>query len=661
MSDITANAVVSMPSQLFTMPRSFKAVANGKIYIGQIDTDPVNPANQIQVYIDPEDGSDLIPVTQPIIINAGGYPVYNGQITKFVTVQGHSMAVYDAYNAQQFYFPNVLKYDPDQLRTLLSQENAGALVNDSNVFVKQPIDGSVQVTLHDKMKEMKSSIDVDSVGGDTADKLVNLNKAISSFGYSGNGELYLDDGRHIISSALTNPAGVEFNGPGVIGIPDGNSVVATPEIWQQNSYADKHKYCFGVEYMYAYYHATRTDNATPSGLLKGVLAGDSTMHGGNGEPTEYKPEILLTQLFRQSGVPNISFVNRAVPSTSWGDMNIISDLGAMTRLLIIKYGINDAFGPKDSRHQNMVSAMRAKLQEVRSQPFGGLEWLTIILVGPNSTNDSPNMRNEEWYESIRGIYASVAREFKCVYFDTYAYLRDSRVAAGLWMDNAFSDGRAIHPLSEMNMWIYGKLLTEVLSHAMILKASLISKANLPLHVEAVTPNDLPLSDAFKLSEVWHQANVANGWDYSGVLITQKSADGFFNQTLYNQANGRIQHRSKPIATNTWNKFTGKPYALTLGNGWVDYGSNYNSAAATLTTDGTVVLTGAIKSGTTAPGDAMFSLPTGMTPKGISRHMVITSTTPSIAYIEIRQNGQCVVVSGVNNTFVSLEGITLQLA
>ncbi|HHH7666434.1 TPA: phage tailspike protein, partial [Escherichia coli] len=32
MSDITANVVVSMPSQLFTMSRSFKAVANGKIY-----------------------------------------------------------------------------------------------------------------------------------------------------------------------------------------------------------------------------------------------------------------------------------------------------------------------------------------------------------------------------------------------------------------------------------------------------------------------------------------------------------------------------------------------------------------------------------------------------------------------------------------------------
>lgn len=119
MTDITANVIVSMPSQLFTMARSFKAVANGKIYIGKIDTDPVNPENQIQVYVENEDGSH-VPVSQPIIINAAGYPVYNGQIAKFVTVQGHSMAVYDAYGAQQFNFPNVLKYDPDQLRQVLA-------------------------------------------------------------------------------------------------------------------------------------------------------------------------------------------------------------------------------------------------------------------------------------------------------------------------------------------------------------------------------------------------------------------------------------------------------------------------------------------------------------------------------------------------------------
>lgn len=120
MSDITANIVVSPPAQLFTLARSFKANANGKVYIGKIDTDPVNPANQIPVYLENEDGSH-VQVAQPIVINAAGYPVYNGQIAKFVTVQGHSMAVYDSYGSQQFYYPNILKYDPDQLR----QELAG--------------------------------------------------------------------------------------------------------------------------------------------------------------------------------------------------------------------------------------------------------------------------------------------------------------------------------------------------------------------------------------------------------------------------------------------------------------------------------------------------------------------------------------------------------
>ncbi|WP_370609699.1 phage tailspike protein [Citrobacter portucalensis] len=135
MSDITANIVVSAPSQLFTIPRSFKAIANGKIYIGQIDTDPVNPANQIQVYLENEDGSH-VPVSQPIIINAGGFPVYNGQIAKFVTVQGHSMAVYDAFNAQPFYYPNVLKYDPDQLRQELAGPDGYLLIPSMDAHIQ---------------------------------------------------------------------------------------------------------------------------------------------------------------------------------------------------------------------------------------------------------------------------------------------------------------------------------------------------------------------------------------------------------------------------------------------------------------------------------------------------------------------------------------------
>ncbi len=120
---IIPNVVVSMPSQLFTLARKFQAASNGKIFIGKIDTDPTIPENQIQVYLENEDGT-TVPVSQPLIINQAGYPVYNGQTAKFVTVQGHSMAVYDSYGAQQFYYPNVLKYDPDQFEVRFRDELA---------------------------------------------------------------------------------------------------------------------------------------------------------------------------------------------------------------------------------------------------------------------------------------------------------------------------------------------------------------------------------------------------------------------------------------------------------------------------------------------------------------------------------------------------------
>ena len=178
MSDITANVVVSVPSQLFTMARSFKAVANGKIYIGKIDTDPVNPENQIQVYVENEDGSH-VPVAQPIIINAGGYPVYNGQIAKFVTVQGHSMAVYDAYGAQQFYFPNVLKYDPDQFRAIIeSPEGAGHVGYQYNVIQPGPNVDSRQY--------LQAAIDyVSSNGGGTITIPAGYTWYLGSYGVGG--------------------------------------------------------------------------------------------------------------------------------------------------------------------------------------------------------------------------------------------------------------------------------------------------------------------------------------------------------------------------------------------------------------------------------------------------------------------------------------------
>ncbi|PHM52457.1 phage tailspike protein [Xenorhabdus sp. KK7.4] len=117
-------------SKLLTIGHSFNAYPNGNIYIGKIDTDPSISGNQIQVYLELEDGT-YISVPQPLSINPAGYLVYNGQIAKFVTEQGHSIAVYDSYGVQQFYYPNVLKYDPEQFNEKLKDNGIDKLVGSS--------------------------------------------------------------------------------------------------------------------------------------------------------------------------------------------------------------------------------------------------------------------------------------------------------------------------------------------------------------------------------------------------------------------------------------------------------------------------------------------------------------------------------------------------
>ncbi|WP_336295507.1 phage tailspike protein [Cronobacter dublinensis] len=146
MADITANIVVTNPRPVFTDSRTFKAVANGRVYIGLPDTDPTIPANQIPVYIENEDGSH-VQTSQPLIINAGGKIVYNGQIVKIVTVQNHSMKVVDAYGAQVDFIPDVLKYDPDQFKLILEgsggaehvgTNHRGTLAADLNAIDRRP-------------------------------------------------------------------------------------------------------------------------------------------------------------------------------------------------------------------------------------------------------------------------------------------------------------------------------------------------------------------------------------------------------------------------------------------------------------------------------------------------------------------------------------------
>ncbi|MFW7225358.1 MULTISPECIES: phage tailspike protein [unclassified Serratia (in: enterobacteria)] len=113
-----ANVPLTLPIQLVTMPRQFDTVFNGKIYVGKPDTDPTAEENRVAVYQENEDLT-LVPIAQPIDINAGGYPVVGGQVVKLVVTQDYSILVKDHLGAQAFYFshcagPYVLNIAHDQ-------------------------------------------------------------------------------------------------------------------------------------------------------------------------------------------------------------------------------------------------------------------------------------------------------------------------------------------------------------------------------------------------------------------------------------------------------------------------------------------------------------------------------------------------------------------
>lgn len=289
MSDITANIVVSMPSQLFTMPRSFKAVANGKIYIGQIDTDPVNQANQIPVYLENEDGSH-VQVAQPIVINAGGYPVFNGQIAKFVTVQGHSMAVYDAYGTQQFYYPNVLKYDPDQLRQELSTPDGAKLVGYK--------DGDVYSAL-DKIDNNFNSFE--SMRNDTSCKI---------------GDLSVLDGWH---SEYPGYGGGIFKCVDKTGLTDdgGTIAVAATYAWKRIS-GPGNATEFGVvpNAGSSFDNRTYILSAANSGVLK-LPSGDIHATGFSISNTKYVGACGLTKLIQIAGDTSTYFITHASSDGAW--------------------------------------------------------------------------------------------------------------------------------------------------------------------------------------------------------------------------------------------------------------------------------------------------------------------------------------------------------
>lgn len=111
---MTQYLIAAPVKDLFTRPDQFKAIFNGKIYIGAVDQDPLNPTHQIPIFVVSEDGLRT-QISQPIPINSGGYATYNGSPAKFVCDTPYSIVVLDKNNAEQWRVPDISSVDPENI------------------------------------------------------------------------------------------------------------------------------------------------------------------------------------------------------------------------------------------------------------------------------------------------------------------------------------------------------------------------------------------------------------------------------------------------------------------------------------------------------------------------------------------------------------------
>lgn len=144
MSDMSTDvfSMVSMPTPSFIRRDRFEPVSNGEIYLGIVDTDPTIPANQIPVYAEQEDGT-LVLASQPIRVSASGYPVLNGQETKFVTKSAASMKVLDQDGVQQWYWPNLFVYDSSRMWEIITSSAGAGIVGTPVGTVQEQLNGYV--------------------------------------------------------------------------------------------------------------------------------------------------------------------------------------------------------------------------------------------------------------------------------------------------------------------------------------------------------------------------------------------------------------------------------------------------------------------------------------------------------------------------------------
>lgn len=86
-------------------PDKFDTLGFGKLYVGEPGLEPI--ANPKQLNVVQEDGT-VVPISQPMILSAGGVPTYNGSTVRLDVDGDYSIKVLDVNDNQKYFIDNVV-------------------------------------------------------------------------------------------------------------------------------------------------------------------------------------------------------------------------------------------------------------------------------------------------------------------------------------------------------------------------------------------------------------------------------------------------------------------------------------------------------------------------------------------------------------------------
>lgn len=255
---------------------------------------------------------------------------------------------------------------------------------------------------------------------------------------------------------------------------------------------DNTKLVFGQEYLYAWYTALLNNS-----VIKLTQAGDSTSAQTDLPVNQRLMTMLSTYLVNNNIVQssNLITASSAVSGETtehWRLNRVAADSGSRPTLYIIRLGINDPgwlkspfqAAPLDAGSaypgrrtaQDTADSIDAGLTLFRSE--NPISTSSIVLCSPTSTYDEPNGRYAPYYEELTPLLKELARKHQCCFVDTYSFMKDSKNAAGLWLDNVMTGGgRGIHQKYVANVQL----------------ASLLIDALVPLYLRTTSPQSVVIN------------------------------------------------------------------------------------------------------------------------------------------------------------------------